>query len=128
MQPTKNKLNLDTKQKIRQTPLMNHQQAEALRSNANYWYLGVIYFCREDPRPIVRNRIGLGWTWNFGSPLALPLLVVAVLLFLLPLLLFAPGFIQAGQNFISATELIAIYGVLMTILIAVSHYIASGPR
>ena len=107
---------------------MNHQQAEALRNDPKHWTIGIIYFCREDPRPLVRNRVGLGWTWNFGSPLALPVMAVSVLIFLLPMLLFVPGVVTAGVSFIGPAELLAIYVVLVVILAGVSHYIANGPR
>ena len=36
----------------------------------NPWKLGVIYADPGDRRLIVRQRSGLGWTLNFGQPLA----------------------------------------------------------
>jgi hypothetical protein len=36
----------------------------------NPWRLGVFYVDSADPRLIVRQRIGFGWTLNFGHPLA----------------------------------------------------------
>jgi uncharacterized membrane protein len=36
----------------------------------NPWKLGVIYVDSADRRVIVRQRSGLGWTLNFGQPIA----------------------------------------------------------
>ena len=41
----------------------------------------MFYVCREDPRIIVPKRIqGLGWTVNFGRPLAIPFFIVLLAL------------------------------------------------
>ncbi len=40
------------------------------------WYLGQIYFNRDDNRIIVRKKRGCGWTLNFARPLAIPTLIV----------------------------------------------------
>jgi uncharacterized membrane protein len=42
----------------------------------NPWRLGIIYVDAADPRVIVRQRSGLGWTLNFGRPLAWVILAV----------------------------------------------------
>jgi uncharacterized membrane protein len=34
------------------------------------WKLGFVYADGGDPRLIVRQRTGLGWTLNFGQPMA----------------------------------------------------------
>jgi uncharacterized membrane protein len=39
------------------------------------WHLGVIYANSKDARLVVPHRTGLGWTLNFGQPLAWLLLV-----------------------------------------------------
>lgn len=39
---------------------MNHTEAERLRSDPQHWTLGIFYACREDPRIVVKNRLGLG--------------------------------------------------------------------
>src|SRR5580698_7785049 len=45
------------------------------------WKLGIFYFCRADPRILVPKRImGLGWTMNFGRPMAIPFLLFALAL------------------------------------------------
>lgn len=36
----------------------------------NPWHFGVLYADPDDHRLIVRQRIGFGWTLNFGRPLA----------------------------------------------------------
>jgi uncharacterized membrane protein len=44
------------------------------------WYFWLIYFCREDPRIAVAERIaGLGWTLNFAHPWAVPFLAALLL-------------------------------------------------
>ena len=40
------------------------------------WYLGQIYFNRDDKRIIVRKKHGYGWTLNFARPLAIPILIL----------------------------------------------------
>jgi uncharacterized membrane protein len=44
----------------------------------NPWKLGVIYADPADHRLIVCQRIGLGWTLNFGRPLAWAILAAIV--------------------------------------------------
>ena len=44
------------------------------------WFLGVIYADPSDPRVIVRHRVGIGWTLNFGQPAAWAFVVALVAL------------------------------------------------
>jgi hypothetical protein len=46
----------------------------------NPWRLGIFYVDSGDPRLIVRNRSGLGWTLNFGRPLAWVILVAIIVI------------------------------------------------
>ena len=46
-------------------------------SDPKHWHLYFLYFCREDPRILVPNRIAwLGWMLNFARPLAIPFSVI----------------------------------------------------
>ena len=101
---------------------MNREQAEQLRLDDRHWKLGVIYWCKNDPRVIVRNRWLFGWTWNFGNPHVFIVLFAFVAAFLAPILFIAP-LINASVN-----ELIAMYIVVTLIMVGVAHYIAQGPR
>jgi uncharacterized membrane protein len=44
----------------------------------NPWKLGIIYVDPADRRLLVRQRIGFGWTLNFGQPLAWVLFVALI--------------------------------------------------
>ncbi len=55
---------------------METPELKQLRMDSNHWKLGVIYYCKQDPRVIVRNRQMFGWTWNFGHSWALPIILM----------------------------------------------------
>lgn len=58
------------------------------RMHDSYWFAGSFYVNRNDPSIFVEKRFGVGWTINFGNPLALLLSVgVIVGVVVLPLLL-----------------------------------------
>lgn len=57
---------------------------ETLRLDPANWRLGLVYVCGDDPRIVVRQRHGLGWTWNFGHRFIVPAIGFAILLFVLP--------------------------------------------
>ena len=59
---------------------------EAMRLSNKHWKLGVIYYCRQDPRVVVRNRFSIGWAWNFGHRFVLVAILLAGILFCLPAL------------------------------------------
>jgi uncharacterized membrane protein len=40
------------------------------RDDDRYWKGGLIYVNRDDPALMVGNRVGVGWTFNFGNPAA----------------------------------------------------------
>ena len=48
----------------------NAEQLEAFRTDPRHWNRGVIYSCAFDPRLMVRDRLGLGWTLNMAHPRA----------------------------------------------------------
>ncbi len=49
----------------------------------NPWKLGFIYVNADDPRLIVRQRTGLGWTLNMARPAAWAILASLVGMWLL---------------------------------------------
>lgn len=57
---------------------------EAMRLDPANWRLGMVYVCADDPRLIVRQRLPVGWAWNFGHPRVWPGIALAVLVFLAP--------------------------------------------
>ena len=59
---------------------------EQHRTDPAHWKLGAIYYCKEDPRIIVRNLLPFGWTWNFAHRLVYPAIAAAIVLFVLPLI------------------------------------------
>jgi hypothetical protein len=65
---------------------LTREELDQLWSNPDNWT--VVYHCREDPRVIVpKRRPSLGWTLNFAHPLAIPALLIALLLPILPVIL-----------------------------------------
>src|SRR5690625_59810 len=56
------------------------------RDNDRYWKLGQFYVNKNDPSLFVEKRFGVGWTINFGRPLAWGFLIGIIVLAFLPLL------------------------------------------
>ncbi len=72
---------------------MEREKLEQLWRDERNWRRGFAYSCKEDPRVVVpkRNPWG-GWTVNFAHPLAIPVILAAVVIAVGPcLLLFASG-------------------------------------
>lgn len=42
------------------------------------WYLSIFYINPDDPRLIVKRKLGLGWTLNLARPLAIPVLFLEI--------------------------------------------------
>jgi uncharacterized membrane protein len=71
------------------------------------WRLGIFYSCRADPRILVPKRIlGLGWTLNFGRPMAVPfiLLLIALIYGILALARFMGA---AGETYLVIKVILA---------------------
>ncbi len=56
-----------------------------MHKNPSHWKFGMIYYCADDPRIIVRQLFPIGWTWNFGHPFVFPAILLTVLFFLTPI-------------------------------------------
>lgn len=57
---------------------------ENMRTDPANWKLGIVYCCPRDPRIIVRQRLPVGWTWNFGHAKVYSAILIAVVMFLAP--------------------------------------------
>lgn len=57
------------------------------RTDDRYWVLGLLYYNRADPAFLVEKRFGVGYSFNFGHPVAWALLAVVVAIPLLTHLL-----------------------------------------
>lgn len=101
---------------------MTREQAEAFRTNDKYWWFGVVYICKEDPRFIIRNRWFFAWTWNFENLKMLLALPIFILIFISPLLIFAPAY---GLD---AKEVVLMTAGALLVLVIIANYVASGPR
>jgi uncharacterized membrane protein len=101
---------------------MTRDEAEALRNDDRHWTLGIIYACREDPRVIVRNRILIGCTWNFGHRFVLPTLLAFILVAI------GPATILWINGVTNGLGLFAVTAVGVLILVRIAYYIAAGPR
>ena len=87
---------------------------ETLRIDPANWRLGLVYVCADDPRVVVRQRHGLGWTWNFGHRYVVPAIGIAILLFLLPPLVAW----WSGVRSLTVLAIIAAASLVILILLA----------
>ena len=96
-----------------QSHTMSPAPIDRLHSDPAHWKLGIFYVCPADRRLIVPKRIrGLGWTLNFGRPMAVPLLILVPLLFI--------GIIKLAIYLgASHTVILAIKGFLFFVTLAV---------
>lgn len=62
------------------------------RSDDRHWLFGVFYFNPEDPALFLEKRFGIGWTMNFGRPMAW--VVVGMLVLLIVGSFFLPAMLQ----------------------------------
>ncbi len=63
---------------------MTQEEIQACWNDPSNYKLGLIYYCKADPRAIVPRRLKwMGWTVNFARPSAIPFmaLCLAVLAF-----------------------------------------------
>ena len=60
---------------------------ETLRTDKKNWKLGIIYYCKDDPRVIVRQLFPMGWTWNFAHPYVYWVILGSAVLFTAPVTL-----------------------------------------
>ena len=101
---------------------MPKEQVQALWKDGRHWVLGIIYFCREDPRVIVRNRFFVGWTWNFGHPWVFPTMGAFALFAL------APGAAFFALGILNVPFLIGVTVAAVAVLVVIARGIESGPQ
>ena len=54
----------------------------------DYWIWGMIYFNPDDPRIFVPKRVEwLGWTLNFGQPMAIVFTIITIAVIVIGMLL-----------------------------------------
>lgn len=94
---------------------------ERMRTDPANWKLGLIYFCPDDPRVVVRQRFPIGWTWNFGNPRVVPTIVMAVMLFA------APAFIGWWVGVRSIALLMALLGIGLILVMFIAHRLSRDP-
>lgn len=83
---------------------------EQNRTDPAHWKLGAIYYCKDDPRVVVRNLLPIGWSWNFAHRLVYPAIAATIGLFLLPLIAAWQYEIQSplAYGLIFLTELVVV--------------------
>ena len=99
---------------------MTRQELEKLWAEPNNWTL--VYRCAEDPRLIVPKRLRLGWTVNFGHPLAWIAVLLSVVIAIGPFMLLM--FLRGTSAPVLILTLLASVGLL----IAVSQWEATRSR
>lgn len=97
------------------------ERGRALWKDGRSWVLGIIYFCREDPRVIVRNRYLVGWTWNFGHPWVFPTMGAFAIFAL------APGAALFALGILNVPLLIGVTVAAIAVLVVIARGIESGP-
>ncbi|MBN8460593.1 MAG: hypothetical protein J0M04_22415 [Verrucomicrobia bacterium] len=76
---------------------MKLEDLNALHANPNNWHLVFIYFAPEDPRIVVKKRIGvMGWTVNFARPMAIP--------FCCALIASVYGFMKVADSVVTSSQ------------------------
>lgn len=61
---------------------------DELWEDRRHWKWGLVYVCEEDPRVVVRKKIGgMGWTFNFAHSASFLLLFLVMMACVAPLLL-----------------------------------------
>ncbi len=55
-----------------------------MRTDPASWKLGIVYCCAQDPRIFIRQRLPVGWTWNFTHARVIPAILIAVFMLLSP--------------------------------------------
>ena len=72
--------------RLYKVPPLSREELERHWTNPENW--SAVYYCAEDPRVIVPKRQpSMGWTINFAHPLAIPVLLLAILVPALPIVL-----------------------------------------
>ena len=100
---------------------MTHADLARFHSDPANWKLGIFYFCRSDPRILVPKRIaGLGWTLNFGRPMAVPFFLFVIAL--VPCASAVARYLGAGSEARFVIVLLVVAGIL-----AVLHRMVHRP-
>jgi Family of unknown function (DUF5808) len=100
---------------------MTYADLARFHSDPANWKLGIFYFCRSDPRILVPKRIlGLGWTLNFGRPMAVPFFLSMIAL--IPCSAALARFLGAGSQTRFVIELLVVASV-----IAFCHHLSRRP-
>lgn len=101
---------------------MNHEEAQRLWRDPHSWKLWLLYVRREDPRVVVRQRSGLGYTFNFAHPWAFPALGILLGIITVPVLYWA----SRGELPWQRLVLLLVCAISGAVIWA--HWVASGPR
>lgn len=88
---------------------------EAMRINPANWKFGIVYYCSEDPRIIVRQLLPVGWTWNFAHPKAYLAILTAVFVFLAP----------ATAAWLQGVRSVFILGIVTLLALVVIMFVAN---
>ena len=76
---------------------MKLEDLNAQHANPDHWHLVFFYFAPEDPRIVVKKRIGgLGWTLNFARPMAIP--------FFCALIAAVYGFMKVADSVVTSSQ------------------------
>jgi uncharacterized membrane protein len=65
---------------VRTMRLVGRQRKQVRADNPAVWRLRHLYFNPRDPALFVQTRTGVGWTLNFGRPIAIALLATTLLI------------------------------------------------
>ncbi len=100
---------------------MSQEDLNLFHADPANWRWSIFYVCRQDPRLIVPKRIqGLGWTLNFGRPMAAPFFLFIVALI--------PGGVALARFFGAGAEArLAIKLLLAACIIILCYWLARSP-
>ena len=95
---------------------------EKMRTDSANWKLGIVYYCKDDPRIIVRNLLPLGWTWNFAHRGVYFAILAAITAFL------APPYLAWQMGVRSALVIGIIAALALIALVSVASRLAQDPE
>lgn len=95
---------------------------EKMRTDSANWKLGIVYYCKDDPRIIVRNLLLFGWTWNFGHAGVYFGILAAIAAFL------APPYLAWQMGLRSALVIGIIVALTLVALVSIASRLAMDPE